>query len=123
MSKSKIDSDQEEFLTWCKSSCEQSTTVATILDLNEVGEFFTEKMQSGELDLKNLLSVGFDFLQQYFISVNEKEQKLNKIVKEKKPKYSSITYNYQMNLYGYGPMLPKKFGAKPDEDDDDTPLF
>jgi len=35
-------------------------------------------MQSKELDVKNLLVVGFDFLQQYFLSVNEKEQKLLK---------------------------------------------
>jgi hypothetical protein len=28
-------------------------------------------MQSGALDVKNLLVVGFDFLQQYFLSVNE----------------------------------------------------
>jgi hypothetical protein len=66
-----LPSDPEEFLTWCKSSCEQSTTVSQILDLNEVGMFFTEKMTSGELDVKNLVIVGFDFLQQYFISVNE----------------------------------------------------
>jgi len=48
-----------------------STATAQVLDLNEVGEFFTEKMANGELDLKNLMVVGFDFLQQYFISVNE----------------------------------------------------
>ena len=71
--KSKIPSDQEEFLTWCKSSCEQSSVSTVILDLNEVGEFFTEKMKSKELDVKNLIVVGFDFLQQYFLSVNEKE--------------------------------------------------
>jgi hypothetical protein len=34
-----------------------------ILDLNEVGEFFSEKMSDGSLDVKNLLLVGFDFLQ------------------------------------------------------------
>ncbi len=66
-----IPSDPEEFLTWCKSSCEQSTTYSQILDLNEVGQFFTEKMTSGELEVKTLLVVGFDFLQQYFLSVNE----------------------------------------------------
>ena len=55
-------SDQEEFLTWCKGSCESSSPTTTILDLNEVGEFFTEKMTSKELDVKNLLVVGFDFL-------------------------------------------------------------
>jgi hypothetical protein len=57
-----VPSDYEEFLTWCKLACEQSTSVSQILDLNEVGEFFTEKMKSGSLDVKNLLVVGFDFL-------------------------------------------------------------
>jgi len=36
-----------------------------------VGAFFTEKMKSGALDVSNLLVVGFEFLQQYFLSVNE----------------------------------------------------
>jgi hypothetical protein len=57
-----VPTDSEEFLTWCKASCEQSTSYSQILDLNEVGQFFTEKMTSGELDVKNLLVVGFDFL-------------------------------------------------------------
>jgi len=60
---SKIPTDSEEFLIWCKASCEQSTATSQILDLNEVGEFFTEKMKSGSLDVKNLIVVGFDFLQ------------------------------------------------------------
>jgi hypothetical protein len=68
---SPIPSDQDEFLTWCKSSCEQSSATTSILDLNEVGEFFSEKMNNGSLDVKNLLVVGFNFLQQYFLSVNE----------------------------------------------------
>ncbi len=66
-----ISSDQDELLTWCKSSCEESTAANPILDLNEVGEFFSDKMKTGSLDVKNLLVVGFDFLQQYFLSVNE----------------------------------------------------
>jgi hypothetical protein len=49
-------------LVWCKTSCEQSSTSVTILDLNEVGEFFIEKMANGELDMKNLLVVGFEYL-------------------------------------------------------------
>jgi hypothetical protein len=32
------------------------------LDLNEVGEFFSEKMKTGALDVKNLIITGFDFL-------------------------------------------------------------
>ena len=49
-----------------------------------MGEFFTEKMKSKELDVENLLVVGFEFLQHYFLSVNEKEEKLMKSVKPKR---------------------------------------
>ena len=66
-----IPSDQDEFLNWCKSSCELSTATNQILDLNEVGQFFSEKMSDGSLDVRNMGVVGFDFLQQYFLTVNE----------------------------------------------------
>ena len=59
---SPIPSDNEEFLIWCKNLCESSSISKTILDLNEVGEFFTEKMKNGELDIKSLPIVGFEFL-------------------------------------------------------------
>jgi len=36
-------------------------------------------MTSGELDVKTLLVVGFDFLQQYFLSVNESQQTIMKV--------------------------------------------
>jgi hypothetical protein len=84
MKESKIVSDKEEFLQWCKGSCEQSSQTTLILDLNEVGEFFTEKMNNGDLDVKNLPVVGFEFLQHYFLSANEKDQKLLKTVKVQK---------------------------------------
>jgi hypothetical protein len=44
-----------------------------VLDLAEVGEFFTEKIACKELDVRSLTPVGFEFLQFYFISLNEKE--------------------------------------------------
>lgn len=78
VTKSCIESDQQEFLNWCKSSCESQTTRSAILDLREVGEFFTEKIACKELDVKNLAPVGFEFLQFYFISVNEKEGNLER---------------------------------------------
>lgn len=103
---SKIPSDQEEFLNWCKSSCEQSSALTTILDLNEVGEFFTQKMQSKELDVKNLLNVGFSFLQQYFLSANEKENKVHKVAKPvKQQKFTSMGYSTLTGSYSYGPQL------------------
>ena len=63
VTKSPIASDLEQFLLWCKQSCELSTAANQILDLTEVGEFFSEKMNNGSLDVKNLIVVGFDFLQ------------------------------------------------------------
>ena len=59
---SHIPGDKDEFLVWCKGLCESSSYSSSILDLNEVGEFFTEKMKSKELDIKTLPLVGFDFL-------------------------------------------------------------
>lgn len=124
LTKSLVASDQEEFLLWCKSCCEQSSSVTVILDLNEVGAFFTEKMNNKELNLKNMLLVGFDFLQQYFLSANEKEGKLLKTVRVAKPKFTTIGYSsFSM---GYGPMAAKGFGygAKAKEEEEDTtPIF
>ena len=58
--------------------------------------------------MKNLLVVGFDFLQQYFLSVNEHSQKLLKSqpAPAKKAYNSYGTYgNYGLNIYGgYGPI-------------------
>ena len=73
VTRSKVESDQLEFLTWCKSSCEAQTTKSKILELKEVGDFFTEKIESQELDVPNLAPVGFEFFQNYFISINEEE--------------------------------------------------
>lgn len=110
VTKSLFPSDQEEFLSWCKKSCELSTATNQILDLTEVGEFFSEKMNNGSLDVKNLLEVGFDFLQQYFLSVNESSQKLIKAqAPAPKAKVNSITYTgygYINSLGGYGPLRP-----------------
>jgi hypothetical protein len=78
VTKSCVDSDQQEFLTWCKSSCDQQSTKHAILDLGEVGEFFTEKIACHELDVRTLGLVGFEFLQFYFISLNEKEGNLDR---------------------------------------------
>jgi hypothetical protein len=69
-------------------------------------------MNNGSLDVKNLLVVGFDFLQQYFLSVNEHSQKLIKsqAASAKKPAASSYpSYGpyglNNLNIYGgYGPI-------------------
>jgi len=78
----------------------------TILDLNEVGEFFISKMANKELDLQHLLLVGFDFLSQYFLSANEKTQKL---IKSQAKKKESDNKASSMYAYGYGPVMPGYF--------------
>jgi hypothetical protein len=96
---SPIPSDNEEFLIWCKNLCESSSISKTILDLNEVGEFFTSKMKNRELDIKSLPLVGFSFLQHYFLTVNEKSQKLLKSAQKKPSKFVSNYNNF--STYGY----------------------
>ena len=94
VTKSCVESDSQEFLTWCKSSCEPSSskTAASILDLEEVGEFFTEKIACAELDVASLAPVGLEFLQFYFISLNEKEGALQRV---EKPQPSQRSGGYQ----------------------------
>ena len=103
-------SDYEIFLIWCQKCCEESSGESVvILNLGDVGDFFIEKMNNGQLDLENLALVGFSFLSEYFLSVNEKSGAVNKSVaikkKEKVNNYAS--YGGWASLYGsigYGPM-------------------
>lgn len=84
-------------------------------------------MKTGALDVKNLIIVGFDFLQQYFLSVNETSQKLLKSSKAAKTakftsySYSSITYGYTAGVYG--PKLPQYGSNKKTEEDDTVTTF
>lgn len=90
LSRSPVKSDLTEFLVWCKQACESSTNTKTIMNLEEVGEFYSDLIKSGQLDVQTLPLVGFEFLQQYFISVNENNSNLLRIKKDK-PK---ATTNY-----------------------------
>lgn len=65
---SPVDGDLEELLKWCKNACENLTD--RIVDLNEVGEFFSEQISSRILDLKSMPATGFHFIQMFFISSN-----------------------------------------------------
>jgi hypothetical protein len=70
-------------------------------------------MNNGSLDVKNLLLVGFDFLQQYFLTVNESSENIIKSAQPsvtKKPvKFTTYGYaGYGLNYYGgYGPTKSK----------------
>ena len=87
---SPIKEDQIEFLNWCKKSCQDSTADIVILDLNEVGEYFSELLTQKQLDAETLPVAGFEFLQNYFISINENNSNLIKVApKQKKSTYTT----------------------------------
>jgi hypothetical protein len=58
--------------------------------MKEVGQFFTDKIQKKELNLKSLGPTGFDFLKQYFLSVNKTTDKIEDV----KPKSSGHQGGY-----------------------------
>jgi hypothetical protein len=116
---SPVKADQAEFLTWCKLACQQSA----VLNLNEMGEYFSELMQQNEMDVETLPVVGFDFLQNYFLSMNEQQSNLliNHQSKEKKPKQQStagVSWNsYFVGVGNYTPVV------EIEESEDDEPEF
>jgi hypothetical protein len=63
-----VASDFHEFLTWCNTACKAQTARTTVLDLEEVGEFFSELIATQKLNLKALPVIGFEFLKMYFTS-------------------------------------------------------
>lgn len=63
--------DTNMFFAWCKTSCEPSAKYEKILQVYHLDKFLNELIESGALDLKNLPIVGYDFLHQYFIQVNQ----------------------------------------------------
>ena len=68
LTQSPIQSDFNEFLTWCSTACKAQTAVTSVLDLEEVGEFFSELINNKSLNLSLLPVVGFEFLKMYFTS-------------------------------------------------------
>ena len=70
LTKSPIVSDFPTFLNWCSSACKAQTALVSVLDLDEVGEFFSELIRTKSLNLKQLPVVGFEFLKMYFTSQN-----------------------------------------------------
>ena len=84
LAQSPVESDLTEFLIWCKNACEsQSSSTGSVLNLEEVGQFYSDLISSGDLDTKTMPLVGFEFLQHYFISVNENQSKLLRTKSEK----------------------------------------
>jgi hypothetical protein len=64
-----------------------------------VGEFFSELLINKNLDVETLPAVGFEFLKNYFISINENQSKLLRLEAKKKSvstigKWVGATYVY-----------------------------
>jgi hypothetical protein len=74
-----FEADADNFLLWCKSTCDQQTQSNILLDLEAVGHFFTQKMADGDLEVESLSITGFDLLQSYFLSSNEQTNKIKRI--------------------------------------------
>ena len=70
LTQSPVKSDFNEFLIWCNTACEAQTATMPVLDLEEVGEVFSELINNKSLNLALLPVVGFDFLKMYFTSQN-----------------------------------------------------
>lgn len=85
--------------------------------MNEVGEFFTELIINKSLDIETLPLAGFDFLQNYFITVNEKLKNLIKLEKKKVASVINTTAGVTWNSYyvSSSPIVESK--------DDDEPSF
>jgi len=68
-----------------------------LLDLEDVGRFFTKKMEDGDLEVASLSTTGFDLLSSYFLSSNEQAGTIRRVEeREAKGSYplSSDTYSY-----------------------------
>jgi len=119
LTKSPIQSDFNEFLTWCNTACSAQTATMSVLDLDEVGEFFSELINNESLNLAALPVVGFEFLKMYFTSQNLEQQKLLKVSPPEKKKPAGAGTSWNTNTY-YGGMNDKKDDAIVPQDDDPT---
>ena len=112
---SPIASDLDEFLKWCKGACQNYDD--RIVDLNEVGEFFSEQIAQRILDLKSMPATGFHFIQMFFVSVNMDTDAIIKTVKPKKNKKKKKASEWT-NLYANLWDEPEKEEPEPEEDSD-----
>lgn len=113
LTKSPVKSDFSEFLVWCNTACSAQTATTSVLDLEEVGEFFSELINNKTLNLGALPSVGFEFLKMYFTSQNLEQNKLLKIVPPQKIK---VVNSWSSGYFG----SKKKDEEQEPQDDDPT---
>ena len=73
-SSSPVTSDQDYFLFWCRNACRENT-----LNLTEVGSFLSDLIANKDMEIASMPLVGLSFIQDYFLGLNENEQKLKKL--------------------------------------------
>ena len=103
LTESPIQSDFSELLTWCSNACKLQSVLVSVLDMEEVGEFFSELIQNGNLNLAGLPVVGFEFLKMYFTSSNLEQRKLLKVAPPEKKKTGNASWSggyYGSSSYG-----------------------
>lgn len=76
LAQSPIKTDVNEFLVWLKEACASQTSTAVVFDIQQVGQFFTELIDTKALDVISLPMVGFEFLKNYIIQLNEQQHNL-----------------------------------------------
>jgi hypothetical protein len=117
LTESPIQSDFSELLTWCSNACKLQTVLVSVLDMEEVGEFFSELIQNGNLNLAGLPVVGFEFLKMYFTSSNLEQRKLLKVAPPEKKKAGNASWSggyYGSSSYG---SYKETKEAEPQDDD------
>ena len=118
---SPVKGDLEEFLKWCKNACENLTD--RIVDLNEVGEFFSEQIAQRILDLKSMPATGFHFIQMFFVSANIDA---NTVLRQTKPKKTKKKKKSEWgNIYSslWDEPGDKEANNEDEDDDKETPYF
>jgi len=116
LASSPVSSDLDQFLRWCKKACENLTD--QVVDLNEIGAFFSEQIAQGVLNLKSMPPTGFHFVQMFFVSANLNQGKIQSgvrpVKKQKKKKKQSEWGTNFYNLWDE----PGAQAAEPNEDGD-----
>ena len=116
LTQSPIKSDFNEFFTWCNTACQAQTVLVSVLDLAEVGEFFSELINNQVLNLADLPVVGFEFLKMYFTSQNVEQRNLLKVAPPEKKKTVTNTWS-STSYYGMTDSTSKADEAEVQDDD------
>lgn len=107
----------------CKSACENLKD--KIVEMKVVGEFFSDQINAGVLDLKSMPATGFHFIQMLYISANIDANavvRMPKPIKEKKKKaYDSGWNNFYGALWDEDPKDEVK--EEEEKKDDDLQYF